>query len=82
MPMTVDQIVQEALTLPREQMEELIDRLAGARHETDQPKIDEAWRKETRRRLAEIESGSVQAIPADEVTARVRVCGCIRGLVR
>ena len=34
--------------------------------------IDEAWRVESERRLAQIESGDVKSIPGDEVFARLR----------
>ena len=32
----------------------------------------DAWRDETRRRLAELESGKVQAVPGDVVSERIR----------
>jgi putative addiction module component (TIGR02574 family) len=72
MPITVDQIVEEARHLPREQIAELVDRLTLSLHETADPGVEEAWKKETRRRVAEIENGEVQGIPGDEVSARVR----------
>ena len=36
------------------------------------PAVEEAWDKEAKRRLDELDSGKVKAIPADEVFARAR----------
>ena len=72
MPMTLDQIIEEANRLPREQVAELIDRLTLELHRTIDPSLEDAWKQETRRRLTEIESGSVRGVPGDEVSARIR----------
>jgi putative addiction module component (TIGR02574 family) len=71
MPMTLDQIVEEASHWPDEQVAELMDRLTLTLHHVE-PETDDVWKQETRRRLAEIENGRVAAIPGEEVTARVR----------
>ncbi len=72
MPMTLDQIIEEAHRLPREQVAELVDRLTLELLHSVDPSIEDAWKRETRRRLEEIESGRVQAVPGDEVSARIR----------
>ena len=72
MPMTLDQIVEEASHLPREQVAEVVDRLTSALHTDVEPEIESAWKHETRRRLAELESGKVQAIPGEVVSRRIR----------
>ena len=36
------------------------------------PDVEEAWRVEAERRIAQIELGEVQLIPGDEVLARLR----------
>jgi putative addiction module component (TIGR02574 family) len=36
------------------------------------PDVESAWLDEVRRRSAELDSGAVRAIPADEVFARLR----------
>lgn len=36
------------------------------------PDVEEAWRVEVERRIAQIERGEVQLIPGDEVLARLR----------
>ncbi len=43
------------------------DLLAG-----ENPAIEESWKLETRRRIAEIESGAVQGIPGETVAANIR----------
>ena len=72
MSMTADQIVEEASHWPAEQLAELVDRLTLTLHHAVDPGMDAAWKAETRRRLAEIEGGRVQAVPGEEVSARIR----------
>jgi putative addiction module component (TIGR02574 family) len=72
MPMTLDQIVEEASHLPREQVAEVVNRLTSALRTDVEPEIETAWKQETRRRLAELESGKVQAVPGDVVSERIR----------
>jgi len=63
MPMTLDQIVEEASHLPREQVAEVVDRLTSALHTDVEPEIESAWKQETRRRLAELENGKFRPFP-------------------
>jgi len=70
MPMTLDQIVEEARHLPDEQVMELLDRLSQRLHLCAD--IEETWKAETRRRVGEIESGKLEGIPGSEVSARIR----------
>lgn len=72
MPMTLDSIVEETRHLPADVVAELVDRILGARHGGVEPGIEQAWKDETHRRLAEIESGKVDGIPGEEVSARIR----------
>ena len=72
MPMTLDQIVEEASHLPREQVAEVVDRLTSALHTDVEPKIEAAWKQDTRRRLAELANGEVQAVPGEVVSSRIR----------
>ena len=71
MPLTVEQIVEETRSLSEDQLVLLVHRLHGRLHDID-PQIEEAWNDEANRRLEELESGRVQAIPGDEVSARIR----------
>ena len=72
MPMTLDQIVEEANRLPREQVAEVVDRLTSALHAGVDSEIEDSWKQETRRRLAELEVGRVQAIPGHVVSHAIR----------
>jgi putative addiction module component (TIGR02574 family) len=74
MPMTLEQIVEEARQLPTAQVVELVDRLSQELNlSTD---VEENWKKEIRQRLVDIETGRVQTIPGPEVSARVgRIVG-------
>jgi len=72
MPMTLDQIIEEARRLPREQVADLVDRLTLELLQRIDPSLEDAWKQETRRRLTEIESGAVQGVPGDEVSERIR----------
>jgi len=70
--MTLEQIVQESSRLPHEQLAELVDHLSAKLHGAIAPDIEESWRLETRRRLADIQSGREKGIPGAEVSARIR----------
>lgn len=72
MKLTPDQIVDEASQLPPEQLAELVERLTWRLHQAGEPELEEAWKAEVRRRLAEIECGQVQAIPGEEVSDKIR----------
>lgn len=72
MAMTLDQIVEETSQLPSDVVAELVDRIMLARHGGMDPDVEKAWKTEIRGRIAEIESGKVVGVPADEVFARVR----------
>ncbi len=70
MPLTFDRIVEEARRLPAKQVVELLDRLSEGLHLD--AGIEESWKIETRRRLADLEAGRVQGIPGAEVSAQIR----------
>ncbi|KAF0179294.1 MAG: putative addiction module component [Limisphaerales bacterium] len=70
MPMTLDQVVAETRQWPPSQVAELVDRLATELQ--PEGEVEAAWRAETRRRVAEIESGQVEGIPGEVVSNRVR----------
>lgn len=75
MPMTLQQIVEETRQWPPEKVGELVGRLTEDLRVCD-PSIEEAWKQETRRRLAEIENGKTQAVDGAEVSARIgRIVG-------
>jgi len=68
MPMTPDQIIEEASHVPREQVAEVVDRLMLALDSAVDPEIEMAWRQEARHRLAELENGQVVAVPGEVVS--------------
>lgn len=71
-PRTLDQIVEDARQLPREQVAELVDRLTMDLAKGMDPGTENAWTDTAMRRLAEMESGKVKPVPGDEVMARAR----------
>ena len=72
MPMTLEQIIEEANHLPREQVAEVVDRLMLALDSAVEPETELAWRQEARRRLAELENGQVVPVPGEVVSERIR----------
>jgi len=71
MPITLDEIVEETKNWPPERVGELVGRLTEDLHASD-PEIEAAWKIEIDRRIGEIESGKVEGIPAEEVSARIQ----------
>lgn len=72
MPMTIEQIAEEALALPSEQRALLADRLVESLDATEANRIDRLWLAEAKRRRDEVRQGLVQTIPGEEALARVR----------
>jgi putative addiction module component (TIGR02574 family) len=69
--MTLEQIVEETRHWPPEKVGELVDLLTEDLHASE-PEIEAAWKSEVDRRIREIQSGQVQGIPGEEVSARIR----------
>lgn len=72
MAMTLKELHAETRRLPREQAVELMDLLLADTVSEPDSAVDEAWGREIDRRLAELESGKVQGISAEEVMAKAR----------
>ncbi len=72
MPLTLDQIVEEAQLWSDDVVSELVDRLMLARHGVNETALSPAWRATVSRRAEEIRSGQVQLIPGAEVSAKIR----------
>ena len=70
-PITLDQIIEETRHWPPEKVGELVGRLTEDLHASD-PETDAAWKTEIDPRIAEIQTGKVQGIPAEEVFAKAR----------
>jgi putative addiction module component (TIGR02574 family) len=70
--MTLDQFVEASRQLPQDVRAELVERILLAAHGGIPAPIEEAWRQETRRRVADIQSGRVQGIPLDDALTEAR----------
>jgi putative addiction module component (TIGR02574 family) len=68
----VDELSQRARKLAPEDRARLAEELLASLELPLEPEVDAASDEELRRRIAEVESGTVQLAPADEVFARVR----------
>lgn len=62
-------LMDEALALPREQRRQLGIALLES---VDDFELHPAWIPEIRQRIADIESGKVKTVPADEALRRIR----------
>lgn len=72
MNLTVEQIAEEALSLPSEARAFLADRLAESLDPAEDGYVHQLWIAEARRRRDDVRSGRVQTIPGDEAMAQVR----------
>lgn len=70
MPASLIDIESQALRLAPEERVRLADRLLASL--SADPAIEAAWAEEAVRRLAEIESGTVAAVPVGDAIARAR----------
>jgi len=66
------ELEQKATQLSADDRAQLALFLLQSLETTDEGDIDEAWRVESERRLAQVESGEIQPVPGDDVFARVR----------
>ena len=72
MPLSLDQIVEETRHLSQDVRAELVERILIAGHGGIAPDIEEAWKSETRRRIAEIQNDQTKGIPLDKALAEAR----------
>lgn len=72
MKMTVEQIAEEALSLPSEARALLADRLVESLDPVENATIRQLWAAEAQRRLEDVRNGRVKTIPGDEALAHVR----------
>lgn len=69
--MKIDELISEAESLPVEERARIIDSLLRSMNPPES-EIDVQWTKLARRRLDEVRSGAVDAIPGEEVFDAVR----------
>lgn len=67
----IQELSRRAKELTPDERVQLAEEILASIHEADE-EIDAAWDAEVRRRVAEIESGAAELIPAEEVFARLR----------
>jgi hypothetical protein len=67
--MTTEKLIEEALSLPAEERALIADSLLRSLN-TPETSMDAQWAETARKRLQELRSGTVQAIPGDEVFAK------------
>ena len=72
MPDPVAELSQRALTLAPQDRARLAEELLASLGGDLEPEVDAAWDAELKKRIAEVESGTVKLLPADEVFERVR----------
>ncbi len=68
----VAELSQRARELVPEDRARLAEELLASLEGGLEPEVDAAWDEELRKRIAEVESGTVKLVPADEVFARAR----------
>ena len=72
MSTVLDELKQKAAQLGENERAELALALISSLDGEPETGVDEAWRVEITRRIAQIERGEVQLVPGDEVFARLR----------
>jgi putative addiction module component (TIGR02574 family) len=72
MDLTVDTVLDAALTLPNGERVELVEALIASLQPEDRPPFDESWRDVIMRRSSELESGRVTPVPWSEVKRQAR----------
>lgn len=72
MPDLVEDLSQRARALSPEDRAQPAEKLLESLHEDTDPDIEAAWDAEIRRRVAEVESGAVKLVPAEEVFDEIR----------
>lgn len=66
-----DRIFEEALSLPSDVRASLVEKLLMSLNLPTQAEIERLWAEEAERRVAQIEHGETQLIPAEEVFAKI-----------
>jgi len=70
--MNLEKIEDEALHLPKEERARLIQRLVLSLESPSEEELRSDWFLEAQRRADELDNGSVQAVPGDEVMSKAR----------
>ena len=70
--MNLQRIENEALHLPKKERVQLIQRLVLSLESQSTEELTSDWLVEAQRRTMELDNGSVQAVPGDEVLRKAR----------
>jgi hypothetical protein len=65
-------ILEEALQLPPDELDWLVESLLIKEDPTAEAEVEAAWDAEVKHRLDEIDSGAVEMIPGEKVLAEMR----------
>ena len=68
---SAQKILEEALQLPPDELDWLVESLLIKEKSEPEAEIEAAWDSEIKRRLDEIDSGAVEMIPAEQVHAEM-----------
>ena len=68
----VAELSERAKILPPEDRARLAEELLASLEESPSAEVDAAWDAEIQRRIAEVEGGTIELVPAEQVFARVR----------
>jgi putative addiction module component (TIGR02574 family) len=68
---TAQKILEEALQLPPDELDWLVESLLIKEKLATEAEVEAAWDSEIKRRLDEIDSGAVEMVPAEQVQARM-----------
>ena len=72
MPLTLEQLAEEAMRLPVTSRALLADKIVESLDFSEPDEIQKAWAAESVRRRDEVRSGNVQPVPGEQVLAEVR----------
>jgi putative addiction module component (TIGR02574 family) len=72
MDLSLEELSKQVMRLPRESRALLADRIAESLSSAELDELQPLWVLEATRRVEEIDSGKVKAIPGDEVLAEIR----------
>jgi putative addiction module component (TIGR02574 family) len=70
--MDLSQLETELLSLPSEARAALAQKLLDSLEDVSEAEFDRLWGEESAKRAAQVDSGKVRAIPAEEVARKVR----------
>ncbi len=72
METTISKLTDQVLSLPTIDRVHLADRLLESLNAPSSEELNTIWAKEAERRIDELDSGAVQAIPGEKVLADIR----------